>query len=70
VSDTPSPKPFRFEAMWIRDSRSEDVVEQAWNMCFQGNASFQLCRKIQSTKEALKDGIGTALDIVTRESID
>ena len=54
VNDTSSPRPFRFEAMWIKDSRSEDVVEQAWNICFQGNASFQLCRKIQSTREALK----------------
>ena len=39
-------KPFRFEAMWARDSECEVVVDQAWRKEFIGSYGFNLMKKI------------------------
>ena len=39
-------KPFRFEAMWARDSECEVVVDQAWRKEFTGSYGFNLMKKI------------------------
>lgn len=48
------PKPFRFEAMWVRDPTTAVVIENAWN---KGNSPLclpSLMGKIKTTKVALK----------------
>ena len=47
-------KPFRFFAIWLRDERCQGIVENVWKTKFQGNASFQLARRIEVTSRALK----------------
>ncbi|XP_059440565.1 uncharacterized protein LOC132173020 [Corylus avellana] len=48
------PKPFCFEAFWIRDQSSHSVVAQAWLAEVEGSPAFSLSRKWKSTKSALK----------------
>ncbi|XP_042962444.1 uncharacterized protein LOC122296710 [Carya illinoinensis] len=45
---------FKFEEFWTRESLSKQIIQEAWNSTFQGNPSYILCKKISSTKEALK----------------
>lgn len=46
-------KIFRFEAAWTREASCQDVIQEAWVSKWQGNPSFQLCRKMQRTREGL-----------------
>lgn len=48
------PKPFRFEAFWIRDHYSLKVVADAWLVDVGGSPTFSLSRKWKNTKSALK----------------
>jgi hypothetical protein len=48
------PKPFRFEAFWIRDHSSLKVVANAWLVDVGGSPTFSLSRKWKNTKSALK----------------
>ena len=44
-------RPFRFETVWSRDPTC--VINEAWQSNWIGNPSYQLCRKMQKTREAL-----------------
>jgi hypothetical protein len=46
------PKPFRFEAFWIRDPSCIDVVVNAWDTSWAGTPAFVLCSKWRNTKKA------------------
>lgn len=48
------PRPFRFFEAWTRDQSSFDVVQTAWNFIFYGTEAFQLHKRIQAVKVALK----------------
>ena len=48
------PKPFKFEAFWVRDISSHSVIAKAWNSPFNGSAAFALSKKIKASKVALK----------------
>uniref|UniRef100_A0A2N9HH03 Reverse transcriptase domain-containing protein n=1 Tax=Fagus sylvatica TaxID=28930 RepID=A0A2N9HH03_FAGSY len=52
--DSFSPRPFRFEAVWAKDPRCYEVINQAWKKQFVGSAGFQLFQKQRVTAEALK----------------
>ncbi|KAJ7959198.1 Endonuclease/exonuclease/phosphatase [Quillaja saponaria] len=49
------PRPFKFEAIWTRDNRSNLVVENAWRNSICGSPAFSLNYKLKKTKFALKD---------------
>ena len=46
-------KPFRFEVAWARDSSCVEIIKKAWQSSWEGNPSYQLCRKMQTTREYL-----------------
>ena len=46
--------PLRFEAMWIKDSSSLEVVDDAWQCNIEGSHNFRLAKKLQQVKWALK----------------
>lgn len=46
-------KPFRFEVAWARDSSCVEIIKKAWQSSWEGNPSYQLCRKMQITREYL-----------------
>ena len=46
--------PLRFEAMWIKDSSSLEVVDDAWQCNIEGSHNFRLAKKLQRVKWALK----------------
>ena len=46
-------KPFRFEAMWVRDESSVEVVDQAWALQVEGSHSFRLSKKFQKVQKDL-----------------
>lgn len=48
-----SPKPFQFEAFWVRDLSSHIVVAIAWISFEDGSPAFTLCLKWKNTKRAL-----------------
>lgn len=48
------PKPFRFEAFWVRDNSSHSVVAKAWLSEVEGSPAFSLSRKWKKTKDDLK----------------
>jgi hypothetical protein len=55
LGDFPSlPKPFKFEAFWVKDISSHSVIANAWNSPFNGSAPFALSKKIKASKVALK----------------
>nr|POE86184.1 hypothetical protein CFP56_07291 [Quercus suber] len=47
-------RPFRFEAMWTKDERSNIVVENGWQANVEGSNGFRLARKLEETKKDLK----------------
>lgn len=47
-------KPFKFEAMWIRDKNSTGIVRTAWNLHAIDSEPYKLTRKIKNTKTALR----------------
>lgn len=48
------PKPFRFEAFWIREKTSAHIVAEAWNTPVVGSPAFKLCQKVKAVKQALR----------------
>jgi hypothetical protein len=52
--DIHCPRPFRFIAAWIRDSRCAEIVHGAWQKSFFGCDSFKLFQKQKNTAMALK----------------
>ena len=53
-NDSFSPRLFRFEAIWAKDPRCYNIIDEAWKNEFYGSDSFILCRKQFSTTAALK----------------
>jgi hypothetical protein len=53
-NDSFSPRPFHFEAIWAKDPRCYNVIDEAWKNEFYGSDSFILCRKQFSITAALK----------------
>ena len=53
-SDTYSPRPFRFEEVWIKDPRCFSVINEAWKKEVFGSPCFKLCRKQQHIAAVLK----------------
>lgn len=51
--DTFAHRPFRFEAVWIRDDRCTAVVEKAWNEEVRGSDFVKLYKKQAGTRDAL-----------------
>jgi hypothetical protein len=49
-----SPRPFRFEAAWVRDPSCSEVISKSWMKPFAGCPSVKLCKKQNATKSALK----------------
>jgi exonuclease III len=43
-------QPFRFEAMWTKDTSSIKAVETAWDVQVEGSQGFQLAKKIRRVK--------------------
>ncbi|OMO86896.1 hypothetical protein COLO4_20866 [Corchorus olitorius] len=48
-------RPYRFEIMWTSDPQCEQIISKAWNEQVQGSAAYNLTRRIQNTKERLKE---------------
>lgn len=48
------PRPFRFEAFWANDCRSNRVVEEAWPFERGGSPAYALCQRLKATKDALR----------------
>lgn len=47
-------RPFRFEAMWLRDGGCEDVIKQAWTSSKTGMQNHQVETKLKSYADSLK----------------
>lgn len=45
-TDPGSPKPFKFESMWIKDGDSGRVIVEAWNTRVNGQPLFQLVSRL------------------------
>ncbi|XP_030923020.1 uncharacterized protein LOC115949895 [Quercus lobata] len=52
--DTFAHRPFRFEAVWIRDDRCATVVEKAWIKEVRGSDFVKLYKKQAGTRDALR----------------
>ena len=46
-------KSFRFEAMWVRDESSIEIVDQAWALQVEGSHGFHLSKKFQKVQKDL-----------------
>lgn len=55
-SVTHRPRPFFFEAMWIRDKTVASVIERAWIKGLPLPSLPQVMTKIKNTKVTLKEG--------------
>lgn len=53
--NTNSPKPFRFESMWLDDKTCFDTVHNGWTMPVFGSPSYKLHARIKNVKLALKN---------------
>lgn len=49
-----SQKPFRFEAMWLKDDCCEDVGHLTWDICLEGDAMGKVLRKVFDCQTQLK----------------
>ena len=47
-------KPFRFEAMWLKDDRCEDVVLSTWDRCLEGDAMGKVLANVADCQTQLK----------------
>ena len=47
-------KPFRFEAMWLKDDRRKDVVHLAWDRYLEGEAMGKVLAKVVDCQIQLK----------------
>ena len=47
-------KPFRFEAMWLKDDRFEDVVLSTWDRCLERDAMGKVLAKVADCQTQLK----------------
>ena len=47
-------RPFRFEAVWLRDERCSVVIEEAWKGKVSGSEFVKLYKKQAATREALR----------------
>ena len=47
-------RPFRFEAVWLRDESYHSVIENAWNIEASGSDFVKLYKKQASTRDALR----------------
>lgn len=48
------PKPFRFEAFWLRNTSCRSIVANAWSYQGPGSPAFFLYKKIHALKLALR----------------
>ena len=46
-------KPFRFEAMWVRDESSKEVVRHAWDFQVNGSHHYRLAKKFYRVQKDL-----------------
>ena len=46
-------RPFKFEAVWLRDERCSVVIEEAWKGKVSGSEFVKLYKKQAATREAL-----------------
>jgi hypothetical protein len=46
-------KQFRFEAMWVRDDSSKEVVRQAWDVQISGSHHYRLAKKFSKVQKDL-----------------
>ena len=53
LSDSFAHRPFRFEAVWLRDDGCKAVIDSTWNIKVTGSDFFKLCKKQASTRNAL-----------------
>ena len=53
-SDSFAHRPFRFEAVWLRDERCTSVIENAWNENVAGSDFTKLYKKQGATRDALR----------------
>ncbi|KAK9990720.1 hypothetical protein SO802_025705 [Lithocarpus litseifolius] len=53
-SDTFAHRPFRFEAVWLRDDRCRPVIEKAWNIDVSRFEFTKLYKRQAATRDALR----------------
>ena len=53
-ADSFAHKPFRFEAIWLRDEGCKPVIESAWNNEVHGSDFVKLYKKQAATRDALR----------------
>ena len=47
-------KPFRFEAVWLKDNRFDDVVYSTWDRCVEGDAMGKVLGKVADCQVQFK----------------
>lgn len=61
--------PFRFEAIWAQDKRSDEIINKAWHFHGSGSPSYVLCQHLKATKAALRSWNRTVFgDVMERVS--
>ena len=67
-------KPFRFEAMWLKDVRCEGVVHSAWEEVVQGDLMGKVIKKVENCQAQLqlwdKNVFGNVRRILARKKIE
>jgi hypothetical protein len=51
LDDISGSRPFRFEAMWVSDESSAEVVQATWSSPVEGSQCFKLAKHCQRTKK-------------------